>query len=36
MMGIKGYETVRTVLLTEWSKIADQVPTCLLYTSRCV
>ena len=29
MMGIKGYETVRTVLLTEWSKIADQVPTAL-------
>ncbi len=29
MMGIKEYETVRTVLLTEWSKIADQVPTAL-------
>lgn len=29
MMGIKEYETVRTVLLTEWSKIADQVPTTL-------
>jgi len=29
MMGIKEYETVRTVLLTEWGKIADQVPTTL-------
>jgi len=29
MMGIKEYETVKTVLLTEWSKIADQVPTAL-------
>lgn len=29
MMGIKEYETVRTVLLVEWNKIADQVPTTL-------
>ncbi len=29
MMGIKEYKTVRTVLLTEWGKIADQVPTAL-------
>jgi len=29
MMGIKEYETVRTALLVEWNKIADQVPTAL-------
>jgi dsRNA-specific ribonuclease len=29
MMGIKEYETVRTALLVEWNKIADQVPTTL-------
>ena len=29
MMGIKEYETVRTVLLVEWNKIADQVPAAL-------
>ncbi len=29
MMGIKDYETVRTALLVEWNKIADQVPTTL-------
>lgn len=29
MMGIKEYETVKTALLVEWNKIADQVPTAL-------
>lgn len=29
MMGIKEYETVKTALLVEWNKIADQVPTTL-------